>query len=62
MEKLADGNIRECGTHAELIALRGDYYRLVSNQLDLNENAFAENPLPHDYQESVHETTRSDPA
>ena len=28
------GKIREIGTHAELLALRGEYYRLVSNQLN----------------------------
>ena len=58
---LADGRIRECGTHAELTALRGDYYRLVSDQLDLNENTLAEKTSPHGDQESAHETPRPHP-
>lgn len=33
---LKDGNITEEGTHEELIARQGDYYRLVKNQLELN--------------------------
>ncbi len=34
---LKEGNIIESGTHEELITLRGDYYGLVKNQLELNE-------------------------
>lgn len=34
---LKEGNIIESGTHEELIALQGDYYGLVKNQLELNE-------------------------
>ena len=33
---LKDGAIAEKGTHAELIARQGDYFRLVRNQLELN--------------------------
>ncbi|MBC8602235.1 peptidase domain-containing ABC transporter [Parabacteroides acidifaciens] len=33
---LKDGTIAEKGTHAELIAQQGDYFRLVRNQLELN--------------------------
>jgi ATP-binding cassette, subfamily B, bacterial len=32
---LHQGEISEVGTHAELTGLRGDYYRLVKNQLEL---------------------------
>ncbi|MBS1663061.1 MAG: peptidase domain-containing ABC transporter [Bacteroidetes bacterium] len=32
---LENGRIKETGTHQELIALRGDYYELVKNQLEL---------------------------
>lgn len=34
---LKEGCIAESGTHEELIALRGDYYGLVKNQLELSE-------------------------
>ncbi|MCM1152849.1 MAG: peptidase domain-containing ABC transporter [Muribaculum sp.] len=34
---LADGKIAEQGTHRELVALRGKYYRLIQNQLELGE-------------------------
>ncbi len=34
---LKEGNILEKGTHEELIALQGDYYNLVKNQLELND-------------------------
>lgn len=33
---LKEGEITEKGTHSELIARQGDYYRLVKNQLELN--------------------------
>lgn len=33
---LKDGNITEQGTHESLISLRGDYYGLVKNQLELS--------------------------
>lgn len=33
---LKEGVIMESGTHDELIACRGDYFRLVKNQLELN--------------------------
>lgn len=33
---LKNGTVAEKGTHAELIALKGDYFRLVENQLELN--------------------------
>ncbi len=33
---LKEGEITEQGTHAELIARQGDYYRLVKNQLELS--------------------------
>lgn len=33
---LKEGQIIEEGSHAELIALKGDYYNLVKNQLDVN--------------------------
>jgi ATP-binding cassette subfamily B protein len=32
---LNKGKITEMGTHAELTALRGEYYELVKNQLEL---------------------------
>ena len=32
---LGDGRIREIGTHEELLALKGDYYHLVKNQLEI---------------------------
>ncbi|MDR0728684.1 MAG: multidrug ABC transporter permease, partial [Prevotellaceae bacterium] len=32
---LNKGKITETGTHAELTALRGEYYELVKNQLEL---------------------------
>jgi ATP-binding cassette subfamily B protein len=32
---LADGKVQEIGTHEELISVRGAYYELVSNQLEL---------------------------
>lgn len=34
---LKEGNIVESGTHEELIAMQGDYYGLVKNQLELND-------------------------
>ncbi|MDE5762472.1 MAG: peptidase domain-containing ABC transporter, partial [Bacteroidales bacterium] len=34
---LKDGGIAERGTHTELVALRGAYYELVKNQLELAE-------------------------
>lgn len=33
---LKEGNVAEKGTHEELITQKGDYYRLVKNQLELN--------------------------
>lgn len=33
---LKEGEIMESGTHQELISIRGDYFRLVKNQLELN--------------------------
>ena len=33
---IKDGSIEESGTHEELVALRGDYWRLVRNQLQLS--------------------------
>lgn len=33
---MRDGRIMESGTHAELVALEGEYFRLVSNQLELS--------------------------
>ena len=33
---IKDGRIAETGTHAELTARRGDYWRLVKNQLQLS--------------------------
>ena len=33
---LKQGRIIEKGTHEELIALKGDYYQLVKNQLELS--------------------------
>lgn len=33
---LKQGSIVEQGTHEELVATRGVYYNLVSNQLELN--------------------------
>ena len=32
---LENGRIIEQGTHSELVDLKGSYYRLVQNQLDL---------------------------
>jgi ATP-binding cassette subfamily B protein len=32
---LKEGRVKECGTHEELIAYGGDYYKLVENQLEL---------------------------
>jgi ATP-binding cassette subfamily B protein len=32
---LAEGEIVECGTHEKLVALKGKYYELVKNQLEL---------------------------
>ncbi|MCM1040852.1 MAG: peptidase domain-containing ABC transporter [Bacteroides sp.] len=32
---LKDGQIKELGSHEELVSLHGDYYRLVKNQLEL---------------------------
>ena len=32
---LEDGKIAEQGTHKELVALRGKYYELIKNQLEL---------------------------
>lgn len=32
---LEHGEISECGTHSELIAIRGSYFELVKNQLEL---------------------------
>jgi ATP-binding cassette subfamily B protein len=32
---LDKGKVVEEGNHAELVALRGEYYRLVKNQLEL---------------------------
>jgi ATP-binding cassette, subfamily B, bacterial len=34
---LNKGTISEVGTHAELIALKGEYFTLVRNQLELGE-------------------------
>ncbi len=34
---LDDGNIAELGTHQELVALKGKYYTLVKNQLELGQ-------------------------
>ena len=34
---LDNGNIAEIGTHEELVDLKGKYYHLVKNQLDLDE-------------------------
>ncbi len=33
---MKEGKITERGTHSELISLKGDYYRLVNNQLELS--------------------------
>ncbi len=33
---MKDGKITESGTHSELVALRGEYFRLVGNQLELS--------------------------
>lgn len=33
---IKDGRIEESGTHEELIELRGNYWRLVRNQLQLS--------------------------
>lgn len=33
---IKDGRIEEVGTHSELIALKGNYWRLVKNQLQLS--------------------------
>ncbi len=32
---LEDGKIAEQGTHKQLVALRGKYYELIKNQLEL---------------------------
>jgi ATP-binding cassette subfamily B protein len=35
---MEDGEIVEQGTHDELLALKGKYFQLVKNQLELDKN------------------------